>query len=204
VLIGQAFGRGDLDRVRAVAGASIALAVFFGTAIAVAGRLFAAPRVHFLGPPADTLHDPTAHARILMITEPAFFLFILATSILRGVGDSVTPLWTLSVSTAIGLIVTPALIAGWGGLPRLGVASAAVASLVSIVLSMIWLTWYLLRRDHVLAPNAALLRHLRLDWSVLKTVLRIGVPTGLQMVIRAIAELVLLGLANSYGTTPPA
>src|SRR5690606_38926374 len=93
---------------------------------------------------------------------------------------------------------------GWGGLPRLGVASAAVASLVSIVLSMIWLTWYLLRRDHVLAPNAALLRHLRLDWSVLKTVLRIGVPTGLQMVIMAIAELVLLGLANSYGSTATA
>jgi len=204
VLIGQAFGRGDLDRVRAVAGASIALAVFFGTAIAVAGGLYAAPLMQFLGTPADIIEDATGYARIMMITMPAFFLFILATSILRGVGDSVTPLWTLSVSTAIGLIVTPALIAGWGGLPRLGVASAAVASLVSIVLSMIWLTWYLLRRDHVLAPNAALLRHLRLDWSVLKTVLRIGVPTGLQMVIMAIAELVLLGLANSYGSTATA
>jgi Na+-driven multidrug efflux pump len=40
---------------------------------------------------------------------------------------------------------------------------------------------------------------MRFDWSVLKTVLMIGVPTGVQMVIMAVAELVLLGLAKSYG-----
>jgi putative MATE family efflux protein len=112
----------------------------------------------------------------------------------------VTPLWTLLVSTVIGLIFTPAFIAGWFGLPKLGVASAAVASLISLVLAMIWLGSYLLRRNHPLAPDAALLRRLRLDWSVLKTVLMIGVPTGVQMVIMAVAELVLLGLANSYGS----
>ena len=140
----------------------------------------------------------------MLIAMPVFFVFLLATSILRGVGDTVTPLWTLLVSTVVGLIVTPALIAGWFGLPKLGVASAAVASLVSLVVAMAWLAWYLLRRKHPLAPNAALLRCVRLDWNVLDTVLRIGVPTGVQMVIMALAELVLLGLANSYGSNATA
>ena len=204
VLIGQAFGKGDHDRVRAVAGSALTLGLLFGIVIAVVGGIFAAPLMRFLQTPADIIGDATEYARIMMIAMPAFFLFLLATSILRGVGDSVTPLWTLVVSTTIGLIVTPAFIAGWFGLPKLGVASAAVASLVSLVIAMGWLASYLIRRNHPLAPNAALLRRMKLDWSVLKIVLMIGVPTGLQMVIMAVAELVLLGLANSHGSSATA
>jgi len=204
VLIGQAYGKGDHDRVRAVAGSALTLCLIFGIVIAVVGGIYAAPLMRFLQTPADIIGDATEYARIMLIAMPAFFLFLLATSILRGVGDSVTPLWTLLVSTTVGLIVTPAFIAGWFGLPKLGVASAAVASLVSLVVAMGWLASYLIRRKHPLAPNAALLRRMRLDWSVLKIVLTIGVPTGVQMVIMAVAELVLLGLANSHGSAATA
>jgi putative MATE family efflux protein len=204
VLIGQAYGKGDHDRVRAVAGTALTLCLLFGIVIAFFGGIFAAPLMQFLRTPADIIGDATEYARIMMVAMPAFFLFLLATSILRGVGDSVTPLWTLLVSTTVGLIITPALIAGWFGLPKLGVASAAVASLVSLIVAMGWLASYLIRRNHPLAPNAALLRRMKLDWSVLKIVLMIGVPTGVQMVIMAVAELVLLGLANSYGSSATA
>ena len=64
----------------------------------------------------------------MLISMPVLFVFLLATSILRGVGDAVTPLWTLAFSTGVGLILTPTLIQVAFGLPRLGVASAAVAS----------------------------------------------------------------------------
>ena len=200
VMIGQAYGRGDMERVRAVAGAALMLAMVFGTVIAVLGGLFAPQLMVALQTPHDILGPATDYARIMMISMPAFFLFLLVTSILRGVGDTMTPLWTLLVSTVIGLIVTPAFVAGWFGLPKLGVASAAVASLVSLVVSLGWLATYLLRKNHVLAPNAALLRHLKLEPKVLATVFRLGVPTGFQMVIMALAEIVLLGLANSYGS----
>jgi len=204
VLIGQAYGKGDLDRVRAVAGATLALAIVVGSVIAVLGGLFATPLMHGLGTPADIVDDAAAYARIMLISTPIMFVFILITSMLRGVGDAITPLWTLAVSTIVGLLVTPALIAGWGGLPQLGVVSAAVASVVAIFVSLGWLWWYLLHRKHPLAPNAEMLRHVRLDPKVLALVLRIGVPTGVQMVIIAIAEMVLLGLANSYGSSATA
>lgn len=200
VLIGQAFGRGDMERVRAIAGSSLMLAIVFGTVIAVAGGFFAPQLMIALLTPPDIIHEATAYARIMMISMPAFFLFLLATSILRGVGDATTPLWTLLVSTAIGLIVTPALVAGWFGLPKLGVTSAAVASLVSLFVAMGWMAYHLRGRNHPLAPNAALFKHLKLDPKVLGAVFRLGVPTGLQMVIIALAEIVLLGLANSYGS----
>ncbi len=200
VLIGQAYGKGDHERVRAIAGATFAISILFGIVIAVFGGIYASELMHWLQTPADIVDEATKYARIMMITMPAFFVFLLATSILRGVGDAVTPLWTLAFSTFIGLIVTPAFIDGWFGLPKLGVASAAVASLVSLVLSLAWLAWYLLRRKHPLAPTAALLSKVRLDPKVLGLVLRLGVPTGIQMVIMAVAELALLGLANGYGS----
>jgi putative MATE family efflux protein len=200
ILIGQAFGKGDLERVRAIAGASLALALVFGLIIAIFGGIYASELMIALQTPADIVVEAAKYARIMMIAMPAFFVFLLATSILRGVGDAVTPLWTLAFSTFIGLIVTPAFIAGWFGLPKLGVASAAIASLISLILSLAWLAWYLLRKKHPLAPTPELLSRIRLDPKVLGLVLRLGVPTGIQMVIMAVAELALLGLANGYGS----
>ena len=200
VLIGQAFGRGDMDRVRAIAGSALTLTLIAGTVIAVLGGAFAEPLMAGLGTPENIRAEATSYARVMMISMPAFFVFLLMTSILRGVGDTVTPLRTLVLSTLLGLIATPALIAGWGGLPKMGVAGAAVASLISLVVSMAWLGFYLRGKKHPLAPNAALFQHLRLDGKILGLVLRIGVPTGVQMVIMALAELVLLGLVNAYGS----
>jgi putative MATE family efflux protein len=200
VLIGQAYGRGDLHRVRQVAGASLALALVVGSVIAVLGGIFASPLMIALGTPADIVDDATGYARIMLLQMPLFFVFLLATSILRGVGDAVTPLWTLAFSTVVGLIITPTLVAGSLGLPKMGVASAAVASAVALLAALSWLSWYLIRNKHPLAPNAELLSHIRLDPQVLGKILRLGVPTGVQMVIMAIAEIVLLGLANSYGS----
>ena len=55
---------------------------------------------------------------------------------MRGVGDTITPLFALIVSTIVGLLVTPALIDGWFGLPQLGVASAAVGFVASFVVTL--------------------------------------------------------------------
>lgn len=204
VLIGQAYGKGDFEKVRMIAGASLALAIVFGLAPAVLGGILAEPLMIALQTPPDIIHDATEYARIMMLAMPVFFVFLLATSILRGVGDAVTPLWTLALSTGVGLLVTPALILGEFGLPKMGVASAAYASLISLFVAMAWLAWHLIRRKNPLAPTGQLLRYVRLDPKVLGAILHIGVPTGFQMVIVAVAEIALLWIANGYGSNATA
>jgi putative MATE family efflux protein len=204
VLVGQAFGAKNMERVRQITGAALALTLVFGLVIAVLGGMFAGPLMAFLQTPEDIRADAVSYARIMLIAMPVMFVFILWTSILRGVGDAVTPLWTLAVSAGSGLLITPALIAGWGGLPRMGVASAAIAALVSTTIAMIWLGWFLRRRKDPIAPGAELFRYLKLDWPTLALVLRIGLPSGVQMIIMALAEIVLLGLANQYGANATA
>ncbi len=125
VLIGQAWGARAVDKAKAIAGTTLALTLLGGCVIAVGGGLFARHLMVALATPANVLDAATDYARIMLITMPATFTFLLATAMMRGVGDTVTPLWALAISTLIGLVITPALIRGWFGLPQLGVASAS-------------------------------------------------------------------------------
>jgi Na+-driven multidrug efflux pump len=92
------------------------------------------------------------------------------------------------------------LIQGWLGLPQLGIQSAAYAGLVSTAAALGFLVWRLGRRQHVLAFDREMLAALRLDRAILGKVMRIGLPTGLQMVVISISELVILALVNGHGS----
>jgi putative MATE family efflux protein len=200
VLIGQAWGAKQPERVRAVAGTTLTVGLIGGVVVALFGGGFAHLLLKRLDTPADIMVDATNYARVCLYAMPGFFSFLLMTTILRGVGDTITPLRALIVSTIVGLIVTPALIAGWFGLPQMGVTSAAVGFVTSFLATLAWLVIYLRRKGHALAPNAELFKHMRIDGAILKNVLRIGVPTAMQMVIMSLAEVALLSMVNGFGS----
>jgi len=204
VLIGQAWGAGNTQKVKAVAGTTLSVALLLAATIAISGGLFSRPLLVALATPPDILEAANAYARIMMMTMPLTFVFILLTSMMRGVGDTVTPLRALAISTAIGLVATPALIRGWFGLPQLGVASAAWASAISSCVTLLWLNFQLRRRKHALAFDIMFWRAMRPDRALLRTVLRLGIPAAIGMVVMSLAELVLLGLVNSFGSNATA
>ncbi len=200
VLVGQAWGAGDGGRAKAVVGTTLAATAGAGVVIALLGGIFAHQIMSLLGTPANVLAEATAYARVMLVSMPILFVFFVSTALLRGVGDTVTPLWALSLSTLVGLAVTPALIRGWLGLPPLGAPSAAYAMVVAFMVALTTLVVHLRRKRHPLAPDAVLLRSLRIDGAILRLVVRIGLPSGVQMVIMALAEMVLLGLVNQFGS----
>jgi putative MATE family efflux protein len=200
ILIGQAFGARDMDMVRRIAGPVLLAVTLAGIVVGGLGAAFAEPLMRLLQTPENILAPATDYARVLLLSMPLLFVFILLTSIIRGIGDSMTPLWALTLSTLVGLILTPALISGWGGLPRLGATSAAVASVVATLAGLIWLGMHMRRKKMPFAPTGELFKSMRFDAGLLARVLRLGLPMGIQMVIFAFSEIVLLGLANSYGS----
>lgn len=200
VLIGQAFGAGEHGRIKIIAGTTLAVGLLLSISVALIGGLFSRQLMMALATPADILDEASAYARIMLLTVPLGFVFLLMTAMIRGVGDALTPLLALALSTATGLILTPLLIRGACGLPAAGITSPAWASAIANATTLIVLAAYLLRNKHALAPDAALLRHLRLNGAVLGKVLGIGLPSAVGMVVMAIAELVLLGLVNGYGS----
>ena len=220
VLIGQAWGANEHERVRAIAGTTLMVGMLAGAMVAVFGGAFTESMLRLLGTPADILQGSTAYARVMLIAAPAIFVFLLITSMLRGVGDTKTPLYILLISTSLSMLLTPALIRGWLGLPKLGVTSGAYAAGASFLIAMGWAFWYFRgsatpsksshssakylttqpKAKHPLAPDAAFLKHLRIDRVILAKVLKIGLPTGLSMITISLAEIAVLFLVNRYGS----
>jgi len=200
VLIGQAFGAGEPGRIKIVVGTTLAVGLVLSISVGLVGGLFSRQLMTALATPADILDQAGAYARIMLLTMPLGFVFLLTTAMIRGVGDALTPLLALALSTTIGLVLTPILIHGSFGLPTAGITSPAWAAAISNALTLIALAVYLRRSKHALAPDAALLRHLRLNRAVIGKILGIGLPSAIGMVVMAIAELVLLGLVNGFGS----
>ncbi|MBC3348781.1 MATE family efflux transporter [Pseudomonas sp. SWRI196] len=200
VLIGQAYGARETGTVKAIAGTTLLLAAIIGLVAAVLGSVFARQALQGLGTPADVLEDAVSYARVMMWILPILLVFVVFTQLLRGVSDTLSPMLALLVSTGVGLLLTPALIRGWLGLPQMGIQSAALAGLVGTAAAMVMLAWRLNRREHALAPDRALFAAMRLDMDILGKVLRIGLPTGLQMVVISLSELVILALVNGHGS----
>lgn len=200
VLIGQAWGAREPGKVKAIAGTALVLGALIGLVAAVVGGVFAREAMQALGTPPDVLDDAVAYARVMLLIMPLLLVFIVFTQLLRGVSDTVSPLVALLLSTVLGLLLTPALIKGWLGLPPLGIQSAAYAGLVSYAAALGFLVWRLKRHQHVLAFDAEMLGALRLNRVILGKVMRIGLPTGLQMVVISMSELVILSLVNGHGS----
>lgn len=200
VLIGQAFGAGEHGKIKIIVGTTLAVGLLLSVSVGLIGGLFSRQLMMMLATPADILDQASAYAGIMLLTMPLGFVFLLMTAMIRGVGDAVTPLLALALSTAIGLILTPMLIRGAFGVPALGITSPAWAAATSNAVTLIVLAVYLLRKKHALAPDVALLRHVRLNRAVIGQILGIGLPSAVGMVVMAIAELVLLGLVNGFGS----
>jgi putative MATE family efflux protein len=200
VLAGQAWGAKNVDRVRAIAGTVVCAGALLGVAIGLCGFFLVGALLRLLGTPADVLPDAIAYARVMMVFLPLLFVSILTASVLRGVSDTVTPLLSLLVSSAVILVLTPTLIRGWTGLPPLGVTSGAWATVVATALSLGWMVWHLRRRRHPLAPDRAFRSYWRIEPALLRPVVRLGIPTGLFFITGALADLALLSIVNSHGS----
>ncbi|MDY0746506.1 MATE family efflux transporter [Paucibacter sp. R3-3] len=199
VLIGQAWGARETHKVKAIAGTALAVCLVLGVVIALLGGLFTEGMLKLLRTPPEVLPEALGYARLMMWAMPGLLVYILSTALMRGVGDTVTPLLTLTLSTAVSAVLTPAFIRGWWGLPMLGVTSAAAASICAFLIALTGLTLYMRWRKHPLAPDMEMLRALRIDLKLLKLVLKIGLPTGLQVIVMSLAEIALLALVNSFG-----
>ncbi len=200
VLIGQAFGAKDAEKGRAIAGTAIALVLTVSLLVLVTGIGFAPTLLSALGTPANILPDAVLNARIMFAGAPLIFLLWLLSFMSRGVGDAISPLKALAVATVIAMLCTPLLIKGWLGLPAMGTQSAAASTVLAHALALVWLARHWLRKQHALAPTAALLRQVRWNGEIARKMLRIGIPASLQMMTMAVTELVLLGWVNRHGS----
>lgn len=200
VLVGQAWGAQNVEKVRCVVGSTLFMTLIGGTITALLGVVFAKHILLALGTDPDVIHLSLPYVQWMLAGSPLLFIYLIYTSILRGVGDSTTPLIASGMTILIGLLITPILIAGYFGFPKMGIVAPAIATITGYFAVLIFLAVYLNKKDHPLKPDRHLLGHIRHHPELSKIILRLGVPTGIQMITTSMAGLVIVGLVNRYGS----
>jgi len=199
VLIGQSFGRGDVDGARRALGTAIGGFLPVAAAIGLTGWLLAPQLLHLLAMPAPAMPLALAYLRVIFLAMPAILIMILLMMGLRGSGDAMTPLWFMIVAVLLDAGLNPVFILGLGPAPRLGIAGSATATVIANYGSLFALLFYIYRRDLPLRLRGAELRYLRPDPAILRIIVRKGLPMGLQMIVISSSALATMGLVNREG-----
>ncbi|MDA2382915.1 MATE family efflux transporter [Bacillus cereus] len=200
ILIGQAFGARNEERLKAIVGTTLTFTFIIGVILAIVGNVFALNIMRLMGTPENIIDMSVHYARILFISMPVLFLYFSYTTFIRGTGDSKTPFYFLIVSTVLNIMLLPILIFGWLGIPKLGVYGAAYASVISTIVTFIVMLIYLKKKSHPLQLDETVRKYLRMDWDLLKLLLRLGIPASINMILVSLSEIAVIAFVNRFGS----
>lgn len=193
VVISQYFGAKNLVKVKRAIDTMYIYSAVFGIITTVVGIIIAEPLLRLLGLPEDIMPQAVKYLQIYLSGMIVFFGFNGTSAVLRGLGDSKTPLYFLIIATVSNIILDLLFVAVF----KWGVAGAAYATLVSNAIAFGMAIWWL-NKTHKIIRIA--IRGLHFDREVFQHSIRIGLPTGIQQTLVAIGALALMGIVNKFGT----
>lgn len=191
-------GAGRPDEAAYGAAQAALVAVGIGALVSVSGAFAAGPLFRVLGVPADVAAPATAYLRIVLGGAVISFLYVLGESILRAAGDTRTPLVVIATSLLLNTVLDPLLIFGPGPLPALGVAGAAVATVLAQAFAVAWFAVLALRRHPAFPFDFAALGRFSPRYAA--ALVRIGLPFCFIGILYSVVYLWLARTAAPFGT----
>lgn len=196
-LVARSIGAGQRGEAERILGQSILVAAALAVAAIVPVIAFAAPLVRAFGVEDHVVELGAAFVHLVMLSVPAYSVFFVVASALRGTGDTRTPLAIGVVVNVLNVALNYVLIFGKLGLPALGVRGSGLASAISFTVGMA-LSLVLLAVGRL---------RLRLDWAdlalhvaTIRRVLHIGYPAAAEQLLMQIGFFLYLLFAARYGT----
>ena len=199
VLIGQAFGRRDVDGARRILGTALGGFLVAVVTMAAVGWLLAPALLHVLATPAPAFDFALGYLRMILIALVPGMVMLMITQAQRGAGDAMTPFWFMILSVVLDGALNPIFILGLGPAPQLGIVGSGVATLIANSISLVGLIGYIYGRDLSLRLRGPEWRYLRPDPVLLARLVKMGFPMGLQMIVMSSSALVMLSLINRHG-----
>lgn len=193
VVAAQAFGSRDSALLGKVVHNTVALCLVVSAMLMSLGYLLAPAFLGLTNTPLQIVGDAERYLRIYFLSFPSIVLFDFGASILRALGDAKRPL----VAQLIGGLSNVAM--DWLFLVPLGmgVAGTAYATLIAQSVSAAYVVLRLAKLDSAYALR---LSRVRFEWSVLRQVVGIGVPAGLQSLVITLSNVVVQSCINALGT----
>ncbi|HUJ53315.1 MAG TPA: MATE family efflux transporter [Steroidobacteraceae bacterium] len=199
ILIGQCIGANNIAESRRVVGTSATFFAAISVAMAITGLVLCRPLIVAMSTPADSVPLAVAYMRVIFLALPFLYMYAFVMAVLRGAGDSKTPFYFMLLSVGIDIALNPLFIFGWGPVPRLGIAGSALATFVAQAVSLTALIRHLYRRHHMLCLHKSELALLKVNWPLVGTLVKKGIPMSAQMLVLSLSGVLMITLVNRFG-----
>lgn len=192
VVIANAIGRGDHETVSRAVHTSIVASVLGGLLITIFGELFAVSVLEMLNVPEEVLPLAAKYMRIYLIGMPVILLYNFESAIFRSAGDTKTPLAALAISGVLNVLLNLFFVI----VMRMTVEGVAIATVTANAISSALLMRKLIKSELLVKIE---LKKLKISWSILGRILKIGVPAGIQGAVFSLSNIVIQSAINSLG-----
>ena len=194
VVIARFYGADDRENLSRALHTTVALGIAAGLVLTVVGVLLTPQILRWMGTPGDVIGNSIAYFRVYFLGSSAVVLYNMCASILQSVGDSRSPMKYLIFASLTNVVLDLLFVAVF----RWGVASAALATILSQTVSAIMVTVLLVKEEGAMHLD---LRHLGFHKKALLQIIQIGLPAGLQSTVFSLSNVVIQSAINSFGST---
>lgn len=190
VIVGQRYGAGDRDSLRSVVSTAFTITWVTGAVLMILLALLAVPALGWINTPQEAMPGAVRYLLICSIGFVFQAVYNMLSGILRGMGDSRSPLLFVGVSTVFNIFGDILLV----GVFHMGAAGAAIATVCAQFLCMVYGIRHVRQRDFPFD-----FKHISLDRTEAVRLLRVGIPVALQEFMVLFSFIVLEGIINRFG-----
>jgi len=193
IVISQYFGAKNYDKVKRAIDTLFIILAAFAVVMTVVGLTFSEQIFRLIKLPEELIPTANTYFSIYVAGLVVFFGYNGVAAVLRGMGDSTTPLYFLILATILNIGLDLLFIVKLG----MGIEGAALATIIAQGAAFAVAVVYLNHNHDLIQFN---IREFSFDFEIFKQSLRIGLPTGLQQTFVALGMTALLGIVNGFGT----
>ena len=195
--ISQAVGAGDQNEISRTFWNGLYLSIGIGLVISIGVSFFTCPLLTMMKTPVELLDMATEYLTIIFVGQVATVLYNYFAGALRAFGDSKRPFWFLVISSCINVALDLVLIL----VIPMGVAGAALATVISQIISVLLCIWWLAKKMDVIRRHSNSGENLAaVSGTRMKKICVVGMPLGLEYSVCSIGNVVLQSSINSLGS----
>ena len=196
-LISRRLGQGLQEEANAAATHGILLAVATWVLFALYGAFFSTPFFHLFETDPEIIQMGDTYISICCVFSFGVFVEICLERTLQATGNMIWPMIFQLIGAVTNIIMDPILIFGWFGLPAMGVAGAAIATVMGQILAMVVAALVVTFGKHDVHVS---FRRFRLSWRTIKDIYVVGIPSIVMQSIGTVMTMALNGILSGFST----
>ncbi|MBP1754328.1 MAG: mepA 7 [Firmicutes bacterium] len=197
IMIAQSVGAEKTKKLQSIIGTLLTALMIAAIVLTALMMIFKDPILTLIHTPKESFDEASIYLMVTALGTVFIFGYNALSAIMRGMGDSKTPLYFVAIACAVNVVLDLLLVGGF----HQGAFGAAVATIISQAISMILCVIYLRRRKFVFDFN---FKSFRVDLQQLESLLKLGIPLTIQNLISNLSFLFMTALVNNMGVTASA